>query len=581
MNKNKTSTYQTSENKYILKTEPKQSYTSQKINQDNKYAQYKRIKPQTIQQEIKPVYQYQKRQDISSSKYTSQIQQPLNKTYLTDKKEKIVEQKPYVRKFDLGIKEDKSKTKRLQQTSYNQKLNRQSQLGNYETKIIEKAHNLGRLEVSAEKKKKTSIERKPEPRQHDRVTSSKKKRKVSLDKYGKPITNTSRVNIDTSKKKVPKERLDNISRLEISAEKKNKKSIERKPEPRQHERVTSSKKKRKVSLRLEISVEGKKKQKEGRKPSSRKHYRYSSSKKKRISVDSQGRPLTNTSRLNVDTSKKKAPKERVENRSRLEVSVEGKKKQKEGRKPSSRKHYRYSSSKKKRISVDSQGRPLANTSRVNIDTSTKKAPKERVENRSRLEVSAEKKKQKEVRKTSSRKHSKIQIIKNNRKESLDKDGNPITNVNRLRVGIKEGRVKYAQLEDFDKYEDKSHVRHQTFQTDSNKYNKYNQTKQYKPQPQTKPQTQYTIIKTPIKQQENNNKNIIQHKRHLTEQISTQKLSEASKAFFTNKRQYERIKKDNQSNKETHKTQYSKETESSYSYMKYGVSKYFRKKAKIR
>jgi hypothetical protein len=251
--------------------------------------------------------------------------------------------------------------------------------------------------------------------------------------------------------------------------------------------------------------------------------------------------------------------------------VEGKKKQKEGRKPSSRKHYRYSSSKKKRISVDSKGRPLTNTSRVNIDTSTKKAPKERVENRSRLEVSVEKKKQKEVRKTSSRKHSKIQIIKNNRKESLDKDGNPITNVNRLRVGIKQGRVKYAQLEDFDKYEDKSHVRHQTFQTDSNKYNKYNQTKQYKPQPQTKPQTQYTIIKTPIKQQENNNKNIIQHKRHLTEQISTQKLSEASKAFFTNKRQYERIKKDNQSNKETHKTQYSKGTESSYSYMKYGVS----------
>ena len=468
--------------------------------------------------------------------------------------------------------------------------------------LDDRPKNLVRLEVSVEKKKKTPIERKPEPRQHDRVTSSKKKRKVSLDKYGKPITNTSRVNIDTSKKKAPKERLDNISRLEISAEKKKKTSIERKPEPRQHERVTSSKKKRKVSLdkygkpltntsrvnintskkkeqkermenrsRLEISVEGKKKQKEGRKPSSRKHYRYSSSKKKRISVDSQGRPLTNTSRLNVDTSKKKAPKERVENRSRLEVSVEGKKKQKEGRKPSSRKHYRYSSSKKKRISVDSQGRPLANTSRVNIDTSTKKAPKERVENRSRLEVSAEKKKQKEVRKTSSRKHSKIQIIKNNRKESLDKDGNPITNVNRLRVGIKQGRVKYAQLEDFDKYEDKSHVRHQTFQTDSNKYNKYNQTKQYKPQPQTKPQTQYTIIKTPIKQQENNNKNIIQHKRHLTEQISTQKLSEASKAFFTNKRQYERIKKDNQSNKETHKTQYSKGTESSYSYMKYGVS----------
>jgi len=118
--------------------------------------------------------------------------------------------------------EDISKNKRIQQTSYNQYMNRKNQLGNYETKVVEKAYNLGRLEVSAEKKNKEKYERKPESRKHERITSSKKKRKVSLDKYGKPLTNTSRVNIDTSKKKEKKERLDNISRLEISEERKSK-----------------------------------------------------------------------------------------------------------------------------------------------------------------------------------------------------------------------------------------------------------------------------------------------------------------------------------------------------------------------
>ena len=390
--------------------------------------------------------------------------------------------------------------------------------------VDDRPKNLVRLEVSIERKSKNKYERKPESRKHERIHSSKKKRKVSLDKYGKPLTNTSRVNIDTSTKKKPKDRIENRTRLEVSV--------------------------------------GKKEKKEGRKPSSRQHKRYSSEKKKRISVDSQGKPLTNTSRLNVDTSTKKQPKERLENRSRLEVSV-GKKEKKEGRKPSSRQHRKYSSEKKKRISVDSQGRPLANTSRVNIDTSTKKKPKDRIENRSRLEVSVGKKEKKEGRKPSSRRHSKISSEKKKR-ISLDSQGKPLTNVNRLRVGYEKGQVKYAQLEDFDKYEDKSHQRHQVFQTESNKYNKqYNQ-----------PSTKYTQMKTPIKSNlpQKTIQTQIQHRRQLTGQISSQKISEAGNAFFSNKYKYERIKKeDAQSNKATYKTQQSKGKESSYTNMRYGVS----------
>ena len=390
--------------------------------------------------------------------------------------------------------------------------------------VDDRPKNLVRLEISVERKSKNKHERKPESRKHERIHSSKKKRKVSLDKYGKPLTNTSRVNIDTSTKKQTKDRIENRSRLEVSV--------------------------------------GKKEKKEGRKPSSRQHKRYSSEKKKRISVDSQGRPLTNTSRLNVDTSTKKKPKDRLENRSRLEVSV-GKKEKKEGRKPSSRQHRKYSSEKKKRISVDSQGRPLANTSRVNIDTSTKKKPKDRLENRSRLEVSVGKKEKKEGRKPSSRRHSKISSEKKKR-ISLDSQGKPLTNVNRLRVGYEKGEVKYAQLEDFDKYEDKSHQRHQVFQTESNKYNKqYNQ-----------PSTKYTQMKTPIKSNlpQKTIKTQIHHRRQLTGQISSQKISEAGNAFFSNKYKYERIKKeDAQSNKATYKTQQSKGKESSYTNMRYGVS----------
>ena len=194
----------------------------------------------------------------------------------------------------------------------------------------ERLPNIGRLEISAEKKKKERIERKPGSRKHERIHSSKK-RKLSLDKDGKPLKNTARLNVSTEKKKKPRERLDNLSKLDISVEGKKKKSVERKPGPRKHDRIHSSKKKRKVSL------------------------------------DKDGKPLTNTARLNVSTEKKKAPRPRLENFSRLEVSVEGKKKKSVERKPGSRKHDRVLSSKKKRkISYDSEGNPLTNTSRLKV-----------------------------------------------------------------------------------------------------------------------------------------------------------------------------------------------------------------------
>jgi hypothetical protein len=87
-----------------------------------------------------------------------------------------------------------------------------------------------------------------------------------------------------------------------------------------------------------------------------------------MSYDKDGKPLTNTARLNVSTEKKKGPKPRLDNFSRLEVSVEGKKKKESiERKPGSRKHDRVLSSKKKRKeSYDSEGNLLTNTTRLSV-----------------------------------------------------------------------------------------------------------------------------------------------------------------------------------------------------------------------
>ena len=284
----------------------------------------------------------------------------------------------------------------------------------------ERLDNIGRLEISAEKKKKERVERKPGSRKHDRIHSSKKKRKISYDKDGKPLTNTARLNVSTEKKKPPRERLDNLSKLDISVEGKKKPRLERKPGSRKHDRIHSSKKKRKISY------------------------------------DKDGKPLTNTARLNVSTEKKKPPRERLVNYSRLEVSVEGKKKEKIERKPTSRKHERVLSSKKKRkISYDKDGKPLTNTARLNVSIEKKKPPRERLDNYSRLEVSVEgKKKEKIERKPTSRKHDRVLSSKKKRKISYDSQGRPLTNTSRLKVGFEKNKLKYIETDEYDQSKNK-------------------------------------------------------------------------------------------------------------------------------
>ena len=225
--------------------------------------------------------------------------------------------------------------------------------------------------------------------------------------------------------------------------------------------------------------------------------------------------------------------DRPNNLGRLEVSVERKKK-KVQRKTKSRSHSRIQSSTKRKLSVDSEGNPLSNTRRLDVDTSKKKEKKERLPNTSRLEVSVEKKKQKAEIKTRPRRHSRISSSPRKRKISYDEEGKPITNVNRLRVGIQYGRVKYAQIEDFDKYEDKNNPRYQTFKKETNIYEYYKPTQS---------------MKTPIKKQEYKKQGIIQN------QLPLKKYTEAGTAFFKGKYQYERIKKDDKKVETTNYSDY--------------------------
>ena len=399
-----------------------------------------------------------------------------------------------------NVSENKYYGAKRQEIAFGQNYNRDRKGNDLHVEAFtldDRPKNLGRLEVSVERKKKEKIERKPEDRIYVRLCSSKKKKKPILDEKGQPIPNTSRINIDTSKKKEKKERLENRSRLEVSVERKKKEKTIRKSRSRTHERLCSSK------------------------------------KRKGPALDKNGQPIPNTSRININTSKKKEPKERLENRSRLEVSVERKKK-KVQRKTKSRSHSRIQSSTKRKLSVDSEGNPLSNTRRLNVDTSKKKEKKERLPNTSRLEVSVEKKKQKAEIKTRPRRHSRISSSPRKRKISYDEEGNPITNVNRLRVGIQYGRVKYAQIEDFDKYEDKNNPRYQTFKKETNIYEYYKPTQS---------------MKTPIKKQEYKKQGIIQN------QLPLKKYTEAGTAFFKGKYKYERIKKDDKKVETTNYSDY--------------------------
>jgi hypothetical protein len=387
-------------------------YTGSKPKEYTKQLIYEKDSQQTTYGQVHPKYDY--------SKYNkSYTDQKLKGN--TEVEEKYKQQKPsYVKKFDFTDKVEKPKGMNKQQTAYDlQKLGKKAQIGKpgqysiLEKKIDDRPENIGRLEVSVEKKKKEKVERKPGSRTHERLCSSKK-RKLSLDKDGKPLKNTSRLNVSTEKKKEKREKLDNIGRLEISAEKKKKERVERKPGSRKHDRIHSSKKKRKISY------------------------------------DKDGKPLTNTARLNVSTEKKKPKKERLDNLSKLEISVEGKKKERIERKPGSRKHDRIHSSKKKRkISYDKDGKPLTNIARLNVSTEKKKEKRERLDNHSQLEVSVEgKRKERIERKPGSRKHDRVLSSKKKRKISYDSEGKPLTNTSRLKVGFENNKLKYMEKDEY-------------------------------------------------------------------------------------------------------------------------------------
>ena len=333
--------------------------TSKNIKTENNYDQYKR---QKFDKSISSAnIEKEKGYDINKSR--KGIQTKSQAQSQTGKYGKINLNQSY--NYNIKGKEYGYDKPTSYGTNYssNKKDRKEFKYGQKETDVIvkktsnlDRPENLGRMEISVEKKKKEKPERKPRSRSNERLIGSKK-RKISYDKDGKPLKNTSRLNVSTEKKKKEKrEKLENIGRLEVSAGKKKKEeSITRKPVSRKHSRIHSSKKKRKESY------------------------------------DSEGKPLTNTNRLVVNLSKKKEKKERLDNYSRLEVSAEKKKKDRPSRKPVSRKHDRVLSSKKKRKeSYDSEGRPLTNTSRLNVNLSKKKEKKEKLDNFSKLEVSLDK-----------------------------------------------------------------------------------------------------------------------------------------------------------------------------------------------
>ena len=184
------------------------------------------------------------------------------------------EYKPsYVKRFDFDDNYDKKiklKDYKKPTLSYDKKKPKiKGELLIFEKKL---ENNLVRLEVSVERKRADSEKgtRTPEERKHQKIYSSKKKKKQVYDSEGKPLTNTKRLD-DSAEKKSKKpegKRLPNYSRLETSNEKKKEdyRSI-RETSPRKHEKISSNKKERKPNY------------------------------------DSQGRPISNVGRLNASTEK--------------------------------------------------------------------------------------------------------------------------------------------------------------------------------------------------------------------------------------------------------------------------------------
>ena len=211
-------------------------------------------------------------------------------------------------------------------------------------------------------------------------------------------------------------------------------------------------------VRLEVSVEEKRSDSEKiRTPEGRKHETilFNARKKRKQSYDSQGKPLTNTRRLNdsQESIKEKSEERRLSNYIRIESSVENThREEKHIREPGERRHeVLISNPKKKRKSYDKNGKPLTNTMRLNDSQETPKKPYEgqRLSNYTRIESSVEKKKKEKrpSREPGARKNEVLKSGKKETKKKYDSKGKPITNVERVNVSI-ENNKEYVEKVDY-------------------------------------------------------------------------------------------------------------------------------------
>ena len=220
------------------KTQSKIMKTTYDINNNKQnYAQYK---PQ-IQNDIKKY-----------SSYTDK--KPLTNTKNMMDKETQNQKQNYVKKFDLNDyinhrAHDKKKSSSLTKGELH-----------ISEKRLERPENLVRLEVSVERinTDRELSERKPELRKHERIYSSKKKKRQNYDSEGKPLTNIMRLDdsVERKNKKNNEPRLPNFSRYEdynIKREKDNE-EIRRPIVPRLNEILTSGKKKRKEFFVNEVKA---------------------------------------------------------------------------------------------------------------------------------------------------------------------------------------------------------------------------------------------------------------------------------------------------------------------------------------
>ena len=239
-------------------------------------------------------------------------------------------------------------------------------------------------------------------------------------------------------------------------------------------------------VRLEVSVEHKRSDSEkNRTPEGRKHETilFNARKKRKQSYDSQGKPLTNTRRLNdsQERDKEKDDGRRLSNYTRIESSVENThRKEKPTREPGERKHeVLISNPKKKRLSYDKNGKPLTNTKRLNDSQEKPKKPNEgqRLSNYTRIETSVEKpkKEKRPSREPGVRKNEVLSSGKKETKKRYDSKGKPITNVERVNISIEQNK-EYIEKFDYneDSYKDRYNLFKKSPKSKTDITNKYTQ-----------------------------------------------------------------------------------------------------------